>query len=319
VNPIANGYTRPADVVMSAFSSWGPTDDGRIKPDLVGNGVAVVSATNSANNAYASLQGTSMATPNVSGTLFLLQELYGQQNQGNFMLAATLKALAIHTANEAGDTPGPDYRFGWGLLNAEQAGTVILNRDRTHAIREERLAQNGTFTLDVIASGNGPLKATIAWTDPEGTVLPVIRANLNNRSPRLVNDLDLRIVVNMATIPLILLCQLLVLFCAIGIGIVISCLARDQSTAESINNLVLLLPTMIVGMLGFLGGVTQYGGLFGLVIMLIPFTHAVIFLNALLSGTVTMSSVLGIIYLLVFTVGTLTVGARLFEREAIVT
>ena len=193
VNPIANGYTRSADVVMSAFSSWGPTDDGRIKPDLVGNGVAVVSATNTANNAYASFQGTSMAAPNVSGTLFLLQELYGQQNQGSFMLAATLKALVIHTANEAGDAPGPDYRFGWGLLNAEQAGTVILNRDRTHAIREENLSQNQIFTLEVIASGNGPLKATIAWTDPEGTVLPVTRANLNNRSPRLVNDLDLRI------------------------------------------------------------------------------------------------------------------------------
>ncbi|MDW8209768.1 MAG: S8 family serine peptidase [Cytophagales bacterium] len=193
VNPIPNGYTRPADVVMSAFSSWGPTDDGRIKPDLVGNGVAVVSATNTANNAYASMQGTSMATPNISGTLFLLQELYGQQNRGNFMLAATLKALAIHTANEAGEHPGPDYRFGWGLLNAEEAGRAILNRDGTYAIREERLEQGQTFTLQVIASGNGPLKATIAWTDPEGTSLPVIRANLNNRSPRLVNDLDLRI------------------------------------------------------------------------------------------------------------------------------
>lgn len=193
VNPIPNGYTQPSDVVMSAFSSWGPTDDGRIKPDLVGNGVAVVSATHTANNAYASMQGTSMATPNISGTLFLLQELYGQQNQGRFMLAATLKALVIHTANEAGNAPGPDYQFGWGLLNAEQAGTVILNRDGTHAIREETLAQNQTFTLNVTASGNGPLKATLVWTDPEGTVLPVIRANVNNPAPRLVNDLDLRI------------------------------------------------------------------------------------------------------------------------------
>jgi hypothetical protein len=205
VNPIPNGYTRPADVVMSTFSSWGPTTDGRIKPDVVGNGVAVVSSTNTANNAYASLQGTSMATPNVSGTLFLLQELYGQQNQGNFMLAATLKALTIHTANEAGDAPGPDYRFGWGLLNAEQAGIVILNRDRTHVIREENLSQNQTFTLEVVASGNGPLKATIVWTDPEGTVLPVTRANVANRSPRLVNDLDLRILEgNTAHLPWIL-------------------------------------------------------------------------------------------------------------------
>jgi ABC-type Na+ efflux pump permease subunit len=59
--------------------------------------------------------------------------------------------------------------------------------------------------------------------------------------------------VNTATIPLIFFCQFLVLLCAIGIGVVISCLAKDQATAESINNLVLLVPTMVIGILGFTG------------------------------------------------------------------
>jgi ABC-2 type transport system permease protein len=124
--------------------------------------------------------------------------------------------------------------------------------------------------------------------------------------------------VNPSTLPLIFFCQFLVLLCAIGIGVVISCLAKDQSTAESINNLVLLLPTMVIGILGFTGSLSQYGGLFGIAVMLIPFTHAIVFLNEVLSGVVTAASIVGIAYLLGFTVAFLLIGAKLFEREAII-
>lgn len=124
--------------------------------------------------------------------------------------------------------------------------------------------------------------------------------------------------VNANTLPLIFFCQFLVLLCAIGIGVVISCLAKDQSTAESINNLVLLVPTMVIGILGFTGSISQYGGLFGVFVMLIPFTHAIVFLNEVLSGVITVSSIIGILYLLAFTVAFLLLGAKLFEREAII-
>lgn len=126
--------------------------------------------------------------------------------------------------------------------------------------------------------------------------------------------------VNTATIPLIFFCQFLVLLCAIGIGVVISCLAKDQATAESINNLVLLVPTMVIGILGFTGSILQYGGLFGFFVLAIPFTHAIIFLNGVLSGVGTPLSLLGnVLYLLAFTVVFLIIGAKLFEREAIIT
>ncbi len=125
--------------------------------------------------------------------------------------------------------------------------------------------------------------------------------------------------VRLADIPLISFCQSLVLLCAIGIGIVISCLAKDQTTAEATNNLVLMVPTMLVGFLGFAGSISQYGGLFGLVIMLIPFSHAIIFLNGVLSGVASPASLLGnILYLLTFTAVFLAIGARLFERESII-
>ncbi|RYC67299.1 S8 family serine peptidase [Spirosoma sordidisoli] len=191
VSNLSAGYNQPGDVQIADFSSWGPTDDGRIKPDLVGVGVSVLSTSSASDSAYTTLSGTSMSTPNVSGTLLLLQELYAQRNNGQFMRASTLKGLAIHTADEAGPAPGPDYRHGWGLLNAERAGRAILNTDRNYLVSEQTLTQSQSYTLAVVASGRGPLMATIAWTDPAGTTTSPV--TLNDRTPKLVNDLDIRI------------------------------------------------------------------------------------------------------------------------------
>ncbi|MGY5860979.1 MAG: ABC transporter permease [Candidatus Thorarchaeota archaeon] len=125
--------------------------------------------------------------------------------------------------------------------------------------------------------------------------------------------------INLNTVPLIVFVQFLVLLCAIGIGVVISCLAKDQATAESLNNLILLVPTMVIGILGFTGSILQYGGIFGLIVLAIPFSHAIIFLNGVLSGTATPIGLLGnVAYLLGFTIVFMVIGAKLFEREAII-
>ena len=125
--------------------------------------------------------------------------------------------------------------------------------------------------------------------------------------------------VNPYSIPLIVFCQFLVLMCAIGIGIVISTMAKDQATSESVNNLLLLVPTMIIGILGFTGSISQFGGPFGLFVYLIPFSHAIMFLNGVLSpypnwGMLTFN----VVYMVAFTVVTLIIGAKAFEREAII-
>ena len=190
VNPLPFGTVNPSDVVISSFSAWGPTDDGRIKPDIAADGVSVTSTSDAAGNqSYTTLSGTSMAAPSVSGSLVLLQELYNQKNNA-FMRAATLKALTLGTASEAGANPGPDYVFGWGLMNTENAAKAILNNGTKSSITEKVLNQGATETFTVVASGDGPIIATIAWTDPEIDIIPAANA-LNNTTLRLVNDLDM--------------------------------------------------------------------------------------------------------------------------------
>ncbi|RYZ25161.1 MAG: peptidase S8, partial [Sphingobacteriales bacterium] len=191
VFPIPAGYSQPSDVVLTSFTSWGPTDDGRIKPDIVTDGVNLYSPFSSGNNAYAYLSGTSMATPVASGSIFLLQEYYSKLHAGAFMRAASLKGLVIHTADEAGTDPGPDYKHGWGLLNMERAASVLTSNNTDQLLREEVLSNGQTFTLPVIASGKGPLVATISWTDPKGPVNTTNR--LNNTDRKLINDLDIRV------------------------------------------------------------------------------------------------------------------------------
>jgi hypothetical protein len=183
-------YTGPSSVGMSTFSSWGPTDDGRIKPDIVAAGVSLFST--STNNTYATLSGTSMAAPNATGSLILIQELYKNLHGGNFMKASTLKALAIHTAKEAGPTEGPDYKFGWGLLDVEAAAKLILKEDKQNIFIEEySLSQDQTIYIPISPKANEKITATIVWTDPAGT--PVAKM-LDPTEIMLVNDLDLRLI-----------------------------------------------------------------------------------------------------------------------------
>lgn len=191
ISKIPGGYTNPASVVMSSFSGWGPTDDGRIKPDLVACGVDVYSASNVSNSSYTTMSGTSMATPNASGSALLVQQYYNQM-KGQFMKAATLKALLIHTADEAGAADGPDYSYGWGLMNTAAAVSAIKDTNNT-VIFQNTLANGGTYTYTTFNDGSKPLKVTINWMDVPGTP-PAASLDPTNRM--LVNDLDVRIVRN---------------------------------------------------------------------------------------------------------------------------
>lgn len=186
----SGGYTGPASVKMSDFSSYGPTDDGRIKPDFCAPGVQIYSSIAADDTSYKHEDGTSMAGPGAAASMFLLQQHY-KNKKGNFMRAATLKGLGIHTADECGANPGPDYAYGWGLLNLEKSIDVIDNKGGTHLIDEDTLNNNATYEFPVKTSG-GMFKATICWTDRPGK--PLVGASVDDRTPMLVNDLDLRVI-----------------------------------------------------------------------------------------------------------------------------
>ena len=213
---MTTNVTVNTNVLMTRFSSWGPTDDGRIKPDVVAPGFNIFSSytnrstmTEHVNMSYETLSGTSAAAPTVAGSLNLLVQLHRRQVGNNQpMLSSTLRSLAIHTADEAGDHPGPDYRFGWGLFNALSAANLMTNNFHSGSLAHIKevplynirtVATNGTtkdytdyIKFPVVARGNEPLKVTLCWNDPPPQTLLSPALDPTNRM--LINDLDLRLV-----------------------------------------------------------------------------------------------------------------------------
>ncbi len=189
VNDITAGYSKPSDVVMTSFSSWGPADDGRIKPDIVANGSSLYSSYSTGDANYNYLSGTSMSAPSVTGSIALLMQQYENTfGSGSKMRAATMKALIINTADEAGTTDGPDYSFGWGLMNTETAALKIAEDDTTDVIYEGVLDDGDSCIRYLSLTDTGMLRVTLVWTDPPGNIPD---AAVDPADTILVNDLNL--------------------------------------------------------------------------------------------------------------------------------
>ncbi|MDX9705726.1 MAG: S8/S53 family peptidase [Weeksellaceae bacterium] len=192
IKPLSGGvrYTGPENIAATDFTSFGPTDDGRIKPEVVAIGLSVTGATNTSNTSYTSWSGTSFSSPAAAGVGVLLQQVKNEFD-GGFLRSDMMKALLINTANECGNDIGPDYKFGFGLIDAFGAAETIINANGTSHTADLRILNNESYTLKFTANGTEPLKVSIAWLDPGAIPLPQLE--LNNRTPRLINDLDLRI------------------------------------------------------------------------------------------------------------------------------
>ncbi|KAA5532874.1 S8 family serine peptidase [Paenimyroides baculatum] len=188
VNGISN-YVNSNSVVMSTFSNWGPTDDYRIKPDISAKGVNVLSL-GTGTTSTATESGTSMAAPAVTGAIGLWQQYYNSLFT-SYMLSSTVRAMLAHTAMEAGANPGPDPEFGWGVMNVEGGAKLMEDYVASKAWILQKELNNGNFFSNTFEyDGVSELKATLAWNDPAGTST----AGNDERFPRLVNDLDLRII-----------------------------------------------------------------------------------------------------------------------------
>ncbi len=194
VNDAVAGGTRSlANATMTTFTSWGPTDDGRVKPDLVANGVSLYSTTSFGDISYGHSSGTSMAAPNAMGAAALVVEYVERLFPGRPLRASTLKGLLIHTADDLGPDDGPDYRFGWGLINAHAAVQLLEAhhaRPDAHRLVEASLVSGVTNRYVIHWDRTAPLRATLSWADPPGPV----RTALDDRTPVLMHDLDLRLI-----------------------------------------------------------------------------------------------------------------------------
>ena len=192
-------YTSSTDVIHSSYSSAGPRDDGGIKPDIsaVGTSVASASTANGATGTQSLTigDGTSYSAPVVTGIIGLWTQINKQLFNNAELNAASAKTLMIHSALEAGN-PGPDPHFGWGFINAKKGAEILVGKSNNSLIfSDETLTTEVTNTKTVKASGSEPLKVTISWTDPEFTNFTSQWGNVyNNRTSKLVNDLDLRII-----------------------------------------------------------------------------------------------------------------------------
>lgn len=161
---------------LANSSSRGPATDGRIKPDICGVGTSVIST--GPNNDYFSATGTSMACPGIAGVLAQLYEGYKDLNGGANPESALIKGCVLNTAEDLGN-PGPDFKFGWGRINARRAFDVIANNQYFSGT----ISQGGTNNHQItIPAGVSEMRVMVYWMDKEGST---------NANPALVNDINM--------------------------------------------------------------------------------------------------------------------------------
>ncbi len=180
-------------IVLTSFSSCGPTDDGRIKPDIVAPGIGVFSSIASDEKAYAYYSGTSMSAAVVTGGVALLNELQYQFQPGIKLRASSIKGLLIHSAKNISANIGPNYKSGWGIVDFASAHQLLEDNiiSAGKVITEASILKNDIYSKYITVSEGEELKVTLVWTDLPGDAND---AELNNAARKLINDLDLYVV-----------------------------------------------------------------------------------------------------------------------------
>ncbi len=186
-NVITVGAVNSNNSSMTSFSSWGPTDDGRLKPDVVGPGCQSSSDFGVTSckqvSGYTVMCGTSMSAPAVSGVIALVMQRHDQLFPNDTLLPSTVKALLINSATDLGNI-GPDFQYGYGRVDALAAVTKVSAGEPSY-VKGSMATGSATFYDLTVPSGATRIRVTLAWDDPGATSFSGVT---------LVNDLDLRLI-----------------------------------------------------------------------------------------------------------------------------
>jgi hypothetical protein len=193
-NHITVGALNSNDDSVTGFTSWGPDDAGRMRPDIAApgcqngadsvgpNDTGVTSSGSASTTTYNTKCGTSMASPTVAGLVALLLQDWRLQFSGEpDPLPSTVKSLLAHNAADVAQ-PGPDNQTGYGSVRIKDT----IDHMRTGNFAESEVSQGGQYSVLVyVAPGDPEFKVTIAWDDAPAVPFA---------SPTLVNDLDLVVI-----------------------------------------------------------------------------------------------------------------------------
>lgn len=181
---------------MADFSSRGPAEDGRIKPDLVAPGTWVASLLSEAapeENAwmpisryYSYMGGTSQAGPHVSGAAALFVQYYRHFSNATpspALVKAALINSAVDLDDSLGTEPVPNFQEGWGRVNV----VPLVSGERQYWVLDQTvlLATGDAWEMVISVDETQPLRITLAYTDVPGAPFVL---------PALVNDLDLEVI-----------------------------------------------------------------------------------------------------------------------------
>jgi MYXO-CTERM domain-containing protein len=176
---------------VADFSSRGPTDDGRLQPHFAANGVGLTSVSSSNDTDYvggSTWSGTSMSSPSVCGSVALLAQLWKREMSNEPFATDVVRAILALTADDRGNT-GPDYRYGFGIVDCQRAADLILSHSNASAnlghIVRGQIRQGETIEYNVSVSGTSPLRVVCSWLDAWAST---------GAGTKLVNDIDLTLV-----------------------------------------------------------------------------------------------------------------------------
>ncbi|HSF89378.1 MAG TPA: S8 family serine peptidase, partial [Saprospiraceae bacterium] len=177
-NVLTVGAVNNADA-NAGFSSRGPADDGRIKPEIVAYGVDRYSTNN--NHTYGSGNGTSFSSPGATGIATLLYQRYKELHNDSLPDAALIKNVMCNAADDLGNA-GPDYIYGFGRVNGvrsveilESGHYVSVNVDHGNTLTKVISVPSGAAFVDVM----------LLWTDVASAPFETVT---------LVNDLDIVVI-----------------------------------------------------------------------------------------------------------------------------